>query len=171
MPDIRERIETAVDKEYDMEFAAILMLLMVVFMSYQVFARTFGFSSVWVPEMSRLLNLFIVFFLLARIQLKREHIKIEYFFDKFPERVQTALDVFTDALIVGVAFVVAISSLVYMIEFSHVRTPGAGIPTPVLFFPAFVGFLAYGLVHARDLIQRLQSLVDSVRGRLDILGS
>lgn len=154
MVELKDWFRQAVEHEYDMLFASILMLVIVVFMSFQVIARTIGISSVWVPEMSQMAHLFIVFILLARLHMDDEHIKIEFFFKKFPRRAQEVFDLVTDALIIFVALVVSYSSLLYMIEFSHVRTPGAGIPRPVLFFPAFIGFLLYAYLHMRDFTER-----------------
>lgn len=140
---------------------------MITLMSYQVFARTLGIESQWVPETARLVNLYIVFLLLARLQIEDEHIKIDYFYQKAPESARKYIDNLIDMLVVFVALFAAYASLTYMFRFVHVRTPGAGIPTPLLYFPAVIGLSVYAFCHAQDLVARsprLTSVVNRVRG-------
>lgn len=149
---VREsRLQRAIDNEYDIEFAALLMLVIVALLSWQVTARVFGIESTWVQESARLTNLYLVFILLARMELEDEHIRIDYFVDKAPDLVQKIFDAVTDLLVIFVSVMLLWSTVIVMIDFSHVRTPGAGIPTPVLFLSALIGVTLYTVVHIFSL--------------------
>ncbi|MFC4440377.1 MULTISPECIES: TRAP transporter small permease [Natrialbaceae] len=141
---------TAFEREYEMELSALLMIVIIVFMSYQVMGRTFGFESTWVPEAASLMVIFMVFLTLGRMRIDREHIRVDFFYNRYPERVQTLLDLAARLTVIGVSLVMVYATVITMFEFSHVRTPGAGIPTPVLFFAGFIGFLLYGAAYVYD---------------------
>ena len=159
----KRRLHDFVDNSYDITFAALLMLTIVVLLSWQVTARILGIDSTWVQETARLVNLYLVFLLFARMELEDEHIRIDFFVDKFPRTVQKILDTLTDMLVIFVAVMIIWSTIQVMIEFSHVRTPGAGIPTPVLFLSALIGMTLYALVHIFSLGSHISDSVDRVR--------
>ena len=133
----------------DEELAVLLLLAMVSVLSFQIVSRWLSISGSWAGELSRFMNVWLVYLLIARRSVADNHISVTYFYDRMPS--QFIYGIYVINIFVGGALVY--SSVSMMGLFSDKVSPAAGIPTPVLYLAGalggtlFVGVQLYKLLH------------------------
>ncbi len=118
----------------------ILMAVMVIVIAYQVLLRyVFHDANAWSEEMARYCMLVIVM-LTAPIGLKRgRHVRVDFFVNMLPAKVQAFLDLLMDLLMVVYMVGLIMSAKVLMSNPSKQFTPGLHIDMMYMY-----GFIALG---------------------------
>jgi TRAP-type C4-dicarboxylate transport system permease small subunit len=133
----------------DEHLATALMLLIVALISFQILVRglPLNMETAWVAEVSRYMNVWIVFLLIARSSMEDKHIAVSYFFARGPQHFIYL--VYLINLFVGV--MIFIASINAMTAFSTMRTPAVGIPVAVLYIAGFIGGALFSAVQIYKL--------------------
>lgn len=133
----------------DEKLSALAIIFIVFVLSIQIGGRWLGLSIEWAGELSRFLNVWLVYLLIARLSLQDDHIYVSYFYNRLPTN--PIYIIYLINLFVGVVLV--ISSVLLMIRFTGTTSPALGIPRPLLFFAAVVGGTLFSIVQAYHLSQ------------------
>ncbi len=121
-----------------LNFAAACLLVITLLIGVQVFLRNFFLSSI--PDYIQIAEIFIaltIFFPL--IGLHSEHIRINFFFDKFSQKTKRKIDLFSMFTVLLISIFIAISAwnnLLYQWDFQNYFEGDLNIPRwlPSLFF-------------------------------------
>ncbi len=104
---------------------------------WQVLSRyLFNISASWTEELSRFCLMWLAILGAAYITGRREHIEIDYFFDKFSKANKRKLDYFVETLILVFAVVVLIiggAYLMYMTFYLEQKSPALQVPLGLVY--------------------------------------
>jgi len=130
-----------VDKFIDLIDQLILRIVMGVIISIavvvivSVFLRyLFGISYVWLQELIVFLFIFSTFFGSALAYYRNEHLAIDIFYVKLPDKIKNILDIFFDILILYLNYQIIKVSFKWMERVGNVVTPGMRIPMSYIYF-------------------------------------
>ncbi len=107
-------------------------------------------AYIWVPAVSELLVVWIVFLPLGYLAIDDEHIRIDFFYNKFPERAKRLHLYFV--LVLNVLVIAALFwSSVKALELIGNRVSARGIPTYLVFLPVAIGMFMLAIEYVRQL--------------------
>lgn len=133
--------------------AILFLLLMAMFVMLQVFTR--NILSQGLPEaeeFARFFSIMVIFLVIPILLDKKQHVKVDFFANMLPERVQ---DVF--ARISNLATVIFCagffySGVLFISRAWKFKTPAAGIPNWMFYTPVFIGLFLMGAIALRDAL-------------------
>lgn len=108
---------------YSMGSMALLVILAV------ILRYIFGIGFMWVTELVTYLFIFSIFFGAAIGIIKKEHITVDVFLKKMPEKVQYIINVIKEIIIIIVQVQVIRSSIQWISKVGSILTPGLSIPS------------------------------------------
>lgn len=115
----------------------VVFFVMTLSVVWQVLSRyLFNISASWTEELARFCLMWLAILGAAYITGKREHIEIDYFFDKFSPRTKKKMDYFIEVLILIFAVVVLViggSYLMYMTAYLEQKSPALQVPLGVVY--------------------------------------
>lgn len=138
---IRSKLGKIRSREYDRTISGLLLLGAVFSISLQVVAGQFNIQTLWVRETSQLFVLWIVYLLLARLEIENNHLRIEFFLTKMSGRIRTLVNSFIFVVHTLTTIVMIYAMGVVTAEYWDTGTATSSIPTPILFFSGIVGLL------------------------------
>ena len=118
--------------------AAVVIMLLTILL--QIIARFF-YPLAWTGEFARVCNVWVVFLGAYLVCRRDEHIKVEYFANLLPAKIQPWLDLFINLLCMFSLLVVIFSGSRAFIGLFYIKTPAAQIPVPCLFAGLMIGSL------------------------------
>lgn len=149
--------------------ASWLALAMVLLIAFNVLRRyVFGVSVVGMQELEWHLMVPLVLFGLAYTLRHREHVRIDFLFEHFPQRARDAIDSLSGVATVVIAVIVVDFSLAYVDQAYRL---GEGSPDPGglphrFLLKAFIP-LGFGLLAVQGVAMALRHAVYALRGRPD----
>jgi TRAP-type C4-dicarboxylate transport system permease small subunit len=136
-----------------------VLVLMMIFVGVAAFSRGIGFPIIGDVEFVQFGMVLVIVGSLAFTEHTNSHIAIGIIVDKFPEIVQTVLDIVAQILTIVFSFVVAyvfFIKLNFMQSSTLIRIPF--YPFKILLI---IGFIAWGIVAIKKLIDSIKSLKKS----------
>ncbi|WP_172370012.1 TRAP transporter small permease [Sporosarcina jiandibaonis] len=143
------------------------LLAMIVIIIYQVFSRQlFKVTPSWAEELSMLLFVWTSFLGVAYGFKQKLHIGVSFLVDAFPEKLQTACDLFAKVLIIGFGVVLIYYGWNFTVLMGGSTMAGTGLPSSVLYAVLpITGFyiLMYGieLLFVKGLHQEYNDEIDT----------
>ena len=106
----------------------VILLVMLIVVSLQIFFRyILNQPLAWTEEVARLLFIWMVF-LGATLAIKdNTHLKMDYFYDRFPEKIKKAVELLHNILIIGFSVSILISGIQILSITADEVLPGSEI--------------------------------------------
>jgi len=129
--------------------AALSLLLIVGVMILRVLSRNFDLGFEGLQEIAQLLAVWLTFLVAGNLARDRDHIEIDYFTQRLPDRASRAHDILVTLLNLWVAGVLLLGSINALQEFADSTSPSLGLPIPLYYAAPLVGvtFLVAVWVH------------------------
>ena len=108
--------------------------------------RHFGIQFHGIEALSQLLAVWIAFLMLGTVEIHERHIRIEYFYDKLPSRVQSQVDLMIGGVYLLVTLVAAISAVFAIQVLQGATLQPLGIPAAIVPVGPLIGFSFLTLV-------------------------
>lgn len=126
-------------------------------MLYDVVMRyVFNSPTVWAQETCEYMMVFLTFIGLAATQKQKMHIRMDYLYTKFPERVCKFLDMFFHFLTALFALLIFFTSArMTFLAFKYGARSNSLMETPL--------FLVYAIIPAGMILLLMQCLIDIVQ--------
>lgn len=105
-----------------------------------IFIRNLGFDSVGFNALAPVLAVWVVYLVLVDCEYRDEHIKVAYFYEHAPERVQRAVDTFYVVMVILSGAIIAYAGFAGMIANKKAVTQVLSIPYAFLYAPILIGF-------------------------------
>jgi TRAP-type C4-dicarboxylate transport system permease small subunit len=136
-----------------------VLVMMMIFVGIAAFSRGIGYPIIGDVEFVQFGMVLVIVGSLAFTEETNSHIAIGIIVDKFPQIVQTLLDILAQILTIIFSFVVA---YVFLIKLNFMQ---ASTLLRIPFYPfkilLIIGFIAWGLVAIKKLIQSIKLLKKS----------
>jgi TRAP-type C4-dicarboxylate transport system permease small subunit len=136
-----------------------ILVLMMIFVGVAALARGLGYPIIGDVEFVQFGMVLVIVGSLAFTEDTNSHIAIGIIVDKFPQTLQTLLDIVAQFLTVIFSFVIA---YVFLIKLNFMQ---ASTLLRVPFYPfkilLIIGFIAWGIVAIKKLFQSIKSLKKS----------
>ena len=139
--------------------AAIGVALLAIFFlnMYQVGGRyLFGVGAVWIPDVTRLLFIWMVFLGTALMHLRRGHLVIDFVQVRLPDRLRHATEALISASMLALAGLLVVVGWRIMQIRMDIPYTGWEIPTGYAYLAVPVAASLIGLTSLADLWERLQ---------------
>lgn len=129
--------------------AALALMLIVVVMIGRVFSRNFDLGLSGLQEIAQLLAVWLTFLVIGNLALRRDHIEIDYFTEKFPDRAKPFHEAAVSLLNLWIAGVLLLGSYNAILDFADSTSPSLGLPIPLYYAAPLVGvtFLSVIWIH------------------------
>jgi TRAP-type transport system small permease protein len=116
------------------KFCVFILGIMGVLVILSVILRyIFGISYIWLAELITCLFVITVFFGAAIAIKREEHIKIDFFIKKIPEKVQNIISIIIEIMIISIQIQVIKSSLHWITKVGSTPIPGLYIPSKYIY--------------------------------------
>jgi len=109
----------------------------------------------WIPEITRILNIGMVFIMIGAVARIRQHIQINYFFKKLPSTAQKYGNISIIILNIFVLVVIGISALIAMIESIDGATQTTKLPISIYYIGIIPGILTLSYLYFRELAEEV----------------
>lgn len=119
--------------------AALSLLLIVGVMILRVLSRNFDLGFEGLQEIAQLLAVWLTFLVVGNLAREREHIEIDYFTQRFPDRAQEIHGVLITLLNLWVGGVLLLGSFNAIQDFADSTSPSIGLPIPLYYAAPLVG--------------------------------
>jgi TRAP-type C4-dicarboxylate transport system permease small subunit len=133
----------------------ISVLAMSILLVANIMLRFTDFTILWVAGTAQLLLVYIVFLPLGFLELEDRHIQVNYFYNKAPDILQSALDYAIRILGLAVIALTTVSS-VQAYQLFGGRESAYGIPTSLVFIPGIVGMGLLTIEYFRRLLADIE---------------
>lgn len=120
--------------------AALSLILILLLMIGRIFSRNFGLGWAGLQLYAQHLAGWLTFLVVGNLAWNREHIEIDYFSKKLPDRVQPIHDILVSLLNISTALVIMVGSILAIMTFWRSTSPSVNIPIPLYYSAALVGF-------------------------------
>lgn len=157
MNKIIDAVTTAIDAVYRvlLEYSKVVLLLIVLIVSAQVFCRKFlGFSIRWSEELALLLMVWMAFISMSIGVERKLHIAIELFYNRFPQPVQKFFAAFANVLTIFFGVVLMVFGCKLIMSTSGSTLPATKLPASALYLMIPVGGLFTAYYSVMDLFHR-----------------
>jgi len=106
-----------------------------------------GFSSgiTWTDELSRFLNIVVVFLGLALVAREGRHVQVTFLVEKLPPAVRNVVAALSLLLQLGVALLIVAGTLDLGAQLGHTRTVSLKMTLTQFFLPALIGVSLFAL--------------------------
>ena len=139
----------------------LFIIIMTVAVLLQFFSRLFGHPLAWGEEVARYSYVWLAFIGTSYVILTREHIQINFFIHKLPQKAQKVIQILEHILIILSVLWILPSAFSHSVEQWKNLSPAMELPTFFLYISFPIGM---SLVVIR-LIQLLSSDVRSIKQR------
>lgn len=160
-----EAISRALDELQRLLMAAVVLILTAsaLLLFWQVVDRTvFQGGQNWIEEYARLSLIWLTFLGAAALMREGRHLAVDYFVDKFPERVRGAFALGTNILIIALLGVLLGHVGIVWASSSVLLSPSLGIPRSILALAAIISY-TITVVYCLESIARQLLRMDVVR--------
>jgi len=137
----------------------LFIFIMTVAVLFQFFSRLLGYPLAWGEEVARYAYVWLAFIGTSYVVLTREHIQINFFVHKLPQKAQKVLQILEYILMILSVIWILPSAFLHSIEQWKNLSPAMELPTFFLYISFPIGMC---LVVVR-LIQLLSSDVRSIK--------
>jgi len=137
----------------------LFIFIMTVAVLFQFFSRLLGYPLAWGEEVARYAYVWLAFIGTSYVVLTREHIQINFFVHKLPQKAQKVLQILEYILMILSVIWILPSAFLHSIEQWKNLSPAMELPTFFLYISFPIGM---SLVVIR-LIQLLSSDVRSIK--------
>lgn len=120
--------------------SVITIILTFVSLTSAIFIRNLGFDSVGFNALAPILTVWVVYLVLVDCEYRDEHIKVAYFYEHAPERVQHAVDVFYVVMVIIFGAIIAYAAYAGILANITAVTQVLSIPYAFLYAPILIGF-------------------------------
>ncbi len=134
-----------------------ILFFMAFIMLYDVVMRyVFNSPTIWAQETCEYMMVFLTFIGLAEIQKQKSHIRMDYLYGRFPERVQRGLDVFFHFLVAMFALLIFSTSFkMTLLALQYGSRSNSLMETPL--------FLMYAIIPVGMILLLMQSAIDIIK--------
>jgi len=133
-----------------------LILLGVVF-SAVVFRYVVQSPIPWSFEVSRYLNIWLVFLGMYYLEKDDEFLKVDYFISFLPTHFQKWLKLFTGILVIIVEFLLIFQGFIFVYKISGQKTAALRIPMWIAYVSCPIGMMFMSKISISKLIQYIKS--------------
>lgn len=129
-------------KNVEVKISIITLYLLTIVVFMEVILRyVFYLPQPYSGELSRLLNIIIVFLGLAYAEKRDAHVSVDYFNEKlFSPRLKEVINIIFLLVKAFVALVILIGTIQIVQKGGDMKTAAMGIPLLVFYLPAIIGF-------------------------------
>jgi len=140
-----------------------ILFLMELIIVYDVFARYFFDSpTIWACEISEYMLVFIAFAGAAEIQRRKQHIKMDFFYNRFSQRIRNFLDLIFGIIMGIFSALLFWNSLKMTLTAAHYDARSNSLLAVPLFIP-------YAIVPVGMGMLMLQSLLDIIKSSNELI--
>ena len=134
-----------------------ILFFMAFVMLYDVVMRyVFNSPTIWAQETCEYMMVFLTFIGLAEIQKQKSHIRMDYLYGRFSERVQKGLDVFSHFLVAMFALLIFSTSFkMTLLALQYGSRSNSLMETPL--------FLMYAIIPVGMILLLMQSAIDIIK--------
>jgi TRAP-type C4-dicarboxylate transport system permease small subunit len=155
---VQERTHTFL-ANFEKWLSYLFIFIMTVAVLFQFFSRLLGYPLAWGEEVARYAYVWLAFIGTSYVVLTREHIQINFFVHKLPQKAQKVLQILEYILMILSVIWILPSAFFHSIEQWKNLSPAMELPTFFLYISFPIGMC---LVVVR-LIQLLSSDVRSIK--------
>lgn len=147
-----DRLLSLLNKVYE-KLSMIALIGVTVIIGMQIFLRNFlevNFS--WTGELAIYMNIWLVFLGSAIVFKESEHVKMDFFMDKFNSKINRIVNIFNKIITIAF-FIVFLYSAFTIIGNIDAKTPALGLPYVYFFAPAIIAFLFMVIIAVVELLK------------------
>lgn len=144
--------------------AAIALGGIVVLMMGRILTRNLDLGLAGLQLYSQALGVWMVFIVAGALGWEERHIEIEYFTDRFPERIKPFHDILVNLINILMCAIVVAGAVMAMEQYWTGTSPSVNIPMPVYYLAPLIGMSMLGLVYVLDVVGQIQRLVGWTEG-------
>lgn len=146
---IRRRCENYIRKvaklfEY---LSGSLVIFTTLVLLFSILNRYFGWGMTGVQGFAQILGVWLSFLIIAQLEINQRHIRVRYFYSKFPTNVQTAVDKTIWILTVAILGVLVVSTMSAVYEFRDVTPADLDLSSSYFYAASMFGITLLFLVH------------------------
>ena len=120
----------------DWLLAVLFAVIILIMIAQVIFRYALNHSLFWSEEIVRYLFIWLVFLGGAMVLRDREHIGVEFFLSKLPDRISQVLEKINTGLIVAVNLLFVIAGFFWVYEIRGSYSPALGLPLNWLLYGA-----------------------------------
>lgn len=144
-------------------FTRWVLFIMAFIMLYDVVMRyVFNLPTFWVQETCEYMMVFLTFIGLAETQKQKAHIRMDYLYARFPEKMRKGLNLFFHFLVALFAILIFFSSFkMTLLALQYGCKSNSLMETPL--------FLMYAIIPVGMILLLMQSIIDIVKSIKSLL--
>jgi len=150
-------IDTAIKSTADAleNISCILVLIATLLLLISIINRALRTGIVGIQSFAQVIGIYITFLIIPKLAINDRHITVEYFYSKASPRTQTILSTFDLVLSILVTLIIAVSSILAVIEFRDVSPAGLWFSSSWFYAAVMIGFVSITSVYIHEGIQYL----------------
>ena len=118
----------------------------------------FGISYVWLQELIVFMFIFTTFFGSVVAYKRNEHLSIDIFYRKFPEKIKRGLNILFNLLVFYLNFQIIRVSLKWIDRVGNVVTPGMRIPMSYIYIILPISSVIMSIYVFADIVQKIKDI-------------
>ncbi|PSQ59273.1 MAG: hypothetical protein BRD23_04780 [Halobacteriales archaeon SW_9_67_25] len=132
-----------------------------VLMMVRIVSRNLGLELAGLQLYAQFFGVWMVFIVTGALGWEGHHIEIEYFSDRFPDRVKSYHAIVVGLVNIAMCALIVAGALLAMREFWAGTSPSVNIPLPLYYVPMIVGVTILAVVYG----SRIANQVTAIRNR------
>jgi TRAP-type C4-dicarboxylate transport system permease small subunit len=146
---IRDRSENYIRKaaklfEY---LSGSIVIFVTILLLFSILNRNLGWGVTGIQGTAQILGVWLTFLVIAPLEINRRHIRVRYFYNRFPSTIQTAVDKGIWVLSTVILGVLVISSITAVYEYRNVTPSALDISSSYFYGAAMFGLTLLFLVY------------------------
>jgi len=147
-----------------LKFSALLMLVIILAIWYQVFARFIGVSTVGTVELGGFLLVWVCYFGIAYGLRKGRHIRVDIIYDRMPEKIQTLFLIIGNLICVVFSLIVTWEGLKLIRMFYEI-----GEESLILRVPMHLVYIALPIGMILFAVESIREIISAIKKRKDLI--
>lgn len=147
-----------------LRFSALLMLVIILAIWYQVFARFVGISTVGTVELGGFLLVWVCYFGIAYGLRKGRHIRVDIIYDRMPEKIQTLFLIIGNSICVVFSLFLTWEGLKLIRMFYEIEEVSLilRVPMYLVYIAMPIGMILFAVEAIREIILTVKTGKDIV---------
>lgn len=116
-----------------------LLILVGALITFDIMLSNLNIYLQGVNEIGPIIAIWITFLALPSITIEGQHVRIDFFYKRFPDRLQYLLKIFIYSIYLISLVIIFISALETAVIYGVNKTPNLSLPVYIIYIPLMVG--------------------------------